>query len=188
MQSSTVLPPTPNFDPNNILNSGKVGDRASLTSTGTSVPDPGGQLLQGPTLEVGLVNRLAVTSLLQRFNDVVVRYVQDERLSGKCPLARHRVAEISFVLKALATLIQSLKKAPPESVEEGVWDQLINLYPQLVDCTTSSFTQVNRCLREVLREYKDLLRPPKVHEHHQMSMRSNGSSQQTVNSSLINGD
>lgn len=133
------------------------------------------------------MNRLAVTSLLQRFNDVVVRYVQDERLSGKCPLARHRVAEISFVLKALATLIQSLKKAPPESVEDGVWDQLINLYPQLVDCTTSSFVQVNRCLQEVLREYKDLLRPPKVHEYYDVkSVRSNGS--QPVVNSLINGD
>lgn len=183
MQSSTtttssVVPPT-NFDPN-ILSSGK---HICLTpSVGTTVPDGSGQ----QPLEVGLVNRLAVTSLLQRFNDVVVRYVQDERLSGKCPLARHRVAEISFVLKALATLIQSLKKAPAESVEEGVWEQLINLYPQLVDCTTSSFTQVNRCLQEVLREYKDLLRPPKVHGH--QAIRTNGSQQSVVNSSLINGD
>lgn len=153
--------------------------------------DPSGLSTGTPTLEVGLVNRLAVTSLLQRFNDVVVKYVQDERLSGKCPLARHRVAEISFVLKALATLIQSLKKAPPESVEEGVWDQLINLYPQLVDCTTSSFVQVNRCLQEVLKEYKDLLRPPKAHEYQTMGTnRSNNSesSNNVVVHSLINGD
>lgn len=66
-------------------------------------------------MEVGLVNRLAVTSLLQRFNEVVVKYVEDEKLSGKCPLPRHRVAEISFVLKALATLISSLKKAPTDT-------------------------------------------------------------------------
>jgi hypothetical protein len=65
--------------------------------------------------EIGLVNRLAVSSLLQRFHDVVCKYVNDEQLSGKCPLPRHRMSEISFVLKALATLISSLKKAPPET-------------------------------------------------------------------------
>ena len=65
--------------------------------------------------EIGLVNKLAVTSLLQRFNDVVKKYVEDENLSGKCPLPRHRMAEISFVLKALATLVCSLKKAPKET-------------------------------------------------------------------------
>ena len=111
--------------------------------------------------EIGLVNKLAVTSLLQRFNDVVKKYVEDENLSGKCPLPRHRMAEISFVLKALATLICSLKKAPKETVEKGVWSQLIQLYPHLVDCTMSSSAQVNHSLREVLYEYKDLLQPYK---------------------------
>lgn len=112
--------------------------------------------------EVGLVNRLAVTSLLLRFNEVIVKFIEDEKLSGKCPLARHRVSEMSFVLKALATLISSLKKAPKDTVEEAVWLQLIDLYPYLVDCTTSSnfpALQVNRCLQEVLYEYKDLLHP-----------------------------
>ena len=116
------------------------------------------------SLEVGLVNRLAVTSLLQRFNEVIVKFVQDEKLSGKCPLARHRVAEISFVLKALATLISSLKKAPPETVEECVWVHLITLFPALVDCSTSGCSQVCRSLQQPLREcllqYSDLLRPP----------------------------
>ena len=116
------------------------------------------------SLEVGLVNRLAVTSLLQRFNEVIVKFVQDEKLSGKCPLARHRVAEISFVLKALATLISSLKKAPRETVEDSVWVHLIDLFPALVDCTTSGCSQVCRSLQEPLREcllqYTDLLRPP----------------------------
>lgn len=68
-----------------------------------------------PEATVGIVNKLAVTSLLSRFTEVTVQYVTDERLAGKCPLPRHRMAEISFVLKALATLISSLKKAPPDS-------------------------------------------------------------------------
>lgn len=116
------------------------------------------------SLEVGLVNRLAVTSLLQRFDEVIVKFVEDEKLSGKCPLARHRVGEISFVLKALATLISSLKKAPLETVEQCVWHQLISLFPALVECTTSGCAQscpsLQLPLKECLMQYKDLLRPP----------------------------
>jgi hypothetical protein len=108
----------------------------------------------------GLVNRLAVTSLLTRFQQVIEKYVEDEKLSGKCPLARHRVSEMAFVLKALATLISSLKQAPLDSVEAQVWEHLVGLYPHLVRCTSSTFTQVNRSLQEVLLEFKDLLRPP----------------------------
>lgn len=116
------------------------------------------------SLEVGLVNRLAVTSLLQRFNEVIVKFVEDEKLSGKCPLARHRVAEISFVLKALATLIASLKKAPRETVEQCVWQQLISLFPALVECTTSgcahSCPSLQAPLRECLMQYQELLHAP----------------------------
>ncbi|KAG8199888.1 hypothetical protein JTE90_015878 [Oedothorax gibbosus] len=109
----------------------------------------------------GVVNLLAVTSLLHRFKEVIHKYAEDERLSGKCPLPRHRMSEISFVLKAVATLAKSLKKADPEKVEWTVWEQLISLYPSLVDCTTSTSAQVCCSLREALHEYADLLEPPK---------------------------
>ncbi|XP_023214026.1 protein MON2 homolog isoform X4 [Centruroides sculpturatus] len=108
----------------------------------------------------GVVNKLAVASLLHRFQEVIHKYAEDERLSGKCPLPRHRMAEISFVLKAVATLTASLKKAPRENVEWSVWKQLIALYPHLVDCTTSTSVQVCRSLQEALHEYADLLVPP----------------------------
>lgn len=70
--------------------------------------------------DIGLVNKLVVTSLLQRFREVIIKYVEDEKLSGKCPLPRHRMAEMSFVLQALATLASSMKKAPIESGESRV--------------------------------------------------------------------
>jgi hypothetical protein len=38
--------------------------------------------------EEGAVSRVAVLSLLQRCQEVVRKYVEDERLSGKCPLPR----------------------------------------------------------------------------------------------------
>ena len=38
--------------------------------------------------EEGTITKLAVTALLQRCQDVLRKYVEDERLSGKCPLPR----------------------------------------------------------------------------------------------------
>lgn len=110
---------------------------------------------------IGIVNKLAVASILKRFHDVIVRYVEDEQLCP-CPLPRHRLSEISFVLKALATLVSSLKEAPAGSVETAVWRQLIDLYPKIVDCTMSNSPQVNKSIREVLHEYAYLLRCPSV--------------------------
>lgn len=63
--------------------------------------------------EGGVAGRLAVTALLHRFQEVLKKFNDDERQSGKCPLPRYRLSEISFVLKAVATLIISMKKAPP---------------------------------------------------------------------------
>ena len=115
--------------------------------------------------QVGLINKLAVTTLLTRFNEVIFKFVEDEKLSGKCPLARHRVAEISFVLKALATLVSSLKKAPAGTVEETVWLNVIQLYPALVNCVTPCCNPVvcrrlQEPLKECLLQYSHLLRSP----------------------------
>ncbi|KAL8578559.1 hypothetical protein ACOMHN_015015 [Nucella lapillus] len=110
--------------------------------------------------EEGGVTKVAVLSLLQRCQEVVKKYVEDERLSGKCPLPRPRLAEITAVLKAITTLLQSLKKAPSSCVESRVWQQVIVLYPALVECTTSSSPPVTRALKDALHEYRDLLTPP----------------------------
>ena len=45
-------------------------------------------------------------------------------------------------------------------MEPSVWHQVIQLYPSLVECTTSSSPQVCKALKEALHEYKDLLAPP----------------------------
>ncbi|XP_065358629.1 protein MON2 homolog [Calliphora vicina] len=105
--------------------------------------------------------RLAVTALLHRFQEVLKRFNDDERQSGKCPLPRFRLSEISFVLKAIATLVISMKKAPASKVNKPAWDQLIGLYPYLVDCTTTTSPEVSRSLREALLQYTDLLQAPK---------------------------
>ncbi|KAL4105342.1 hypothetical protein QTP88_020585 [Uroleucon formosanum] len=108
-----------------------------------------------------ITGKLAVTALLHRFQEVVEKFCHDQSLTGKCPLPRYRMSEISFVLKAIATLIVSLKKTP-DKVSKAVWDQLIRLYPCLVRCVPytqqcCSSPQVTDSLTEALLQYGDLL-------------------------------
>uniref|UniRef100_A0A286XII2 Protein MON2 homolog n=1 Tax=Cavia porcellus TaxID=10141 RepID=A0A286XII2_CAVPO len=83
------------------------------------------------TPQEGYISRMALSVLLKRSQDVLHRYIEDERLSGKCPLPRQQVTEIIFVLKAVSTLIDSLKKTQPENVDGNTWAQVIALYPTL---------------------------------------------------------
>lgn len=113
--------------------------------------------------DADIVNKLAVDCLLNRFMDLVIKYNHDERLAGKCPLPRHRMSEIIFVLRAMTTLLRSIKKVPTSVVGPKVWNQVLSLYPHLVDFATrnSPADQVKRdALNEVLLEYGSLLRPP----------------------------
>lgn len=59
--------------------------------------------------ETSVTNRLAITSLLQRFKEVLQEAIDSERLNKNIPLQRQKVAEISFVLKAIATVIVKKK-------------------------------------------------------------------------------
>lgn len=113
--------------------------------------------------DADIVNKLSVDCLLNRFMDLVIKYNHDERLAGKCPLPRHRMSEIIFVLRAMTTLLRSLKKVPTSVIGTRVWDQVLSLYPHLVDFATrnSPADQVKRdALNEVLLEYGSLLKPP----------------------------
>ena len=111
------------------------------------------------------VNKLAITSLLQRFKEVLVDAIDGEKLKRNIPLQRQKTAEIAFVLRAIATVISSLKKAAGSStsssqkVDKKTWQQVIALYPYLVQCTGSNSPQVNSSVKEALLEYQDLLKP-----------------------------
>ncbi|XP_019587982.2 protein MON2 homolog isoform X2 [Rhinolophus sinicus] len=112
------------------------------------------------TPQEGYISRMALSVLLKRSQDVLHRYIEDERLSGKCPLPRQQVTEIIFVLKAVSTLIDSLKKTQPENVDGNTWAQVIALYPTLVECITCSSSEVCSALKEALVPFKDFMHPP----------------------------
>ncbi|XP_046890871.1 protein MON2 homolog isoform X2 [Hypomesus transpacificus] len=115
---------------------------------------------RAPTPQEGYISRLALSVLLRRAQDVLQRYVEDERLSGRCPLPRQQVTEIIFVLKAISTLMDSLKKTQPENVDANTWAQVIALYPTLVECITCSSYEVSSALKEALGPFKDFMQPP----------------------------
>uniref|UniRef100_A0A8C7ZLI8 Protein MON2 homolog n=1 Tax=Oryzias sinensis TaxID=183150 RepID=A0A8C7ZLI8_9TELE len=112
------------------------------------------------TPQEGYISRMALSVLLKRSQDVLRRYVEDERLSGRCPLPRQQVTEIIFVLKAISTLMDSLKKTQPENVDGNTWAQVIALYPTLVECITCSSSEVSAALKEALGPFKDFMQPP----------------------------
>ena len=95
-----------------------------------------------------ITNKLAVTSLLHRFKEVVTSYIADEELHGSVPLPSHRVSEMSFVLKALATLISSLKRSSA-GVDKRTWGLVIALYPDLVRATVTKAEAVATSLQQV---------------------------------------
>lgn len=45
-------------------------------------------------------------------------------------------------------------------VSVSVWEQVINLYPHLISCSTTNCCQISESLREALFQYHDLLKPP----------------------------
>ncbi|XP_028666343.1 protein MON2 homolog isoform X1 [Erpetoichthys calabaricus] len=112
------------------------------------------------TPQEGYISRMALSVLLKRSQDVLHRYVEDEKLSGRCPLPRQQVTEIIFVLKAISTLLDSLKKTQPENVDASTWAQVIALYPTLVECITCSSPEVSLALKEALSPFKDFMQPP----------------------------
>lgn len=102
---------------------------------------------------------LAIVALLDRFQEVISRYTQDE--DNTEPLPRHQLSEISFVLKAIATLADSMKKAPPGKVEGVAWQKLIGLYPSLVVLASGGrCAGAGGAVREALLQFAALLAEP----------------------------
>merc|ERR1719273_2061862 len=106
-----------------------------------------------------VTNRLAITSLLQRFKEVLQEAIDSEKLNKNIPLQRQKVAEISFVLKAIATVIASMKKASHKTVSKKTWNQIIGLYPYLVQFTETTSPQISKAVKDALMEYHELLQP-----------------------------
>ena len=81
---------------------------------------------------------------------MLCNYIQDEKLHTPVPLPAHRVSEMSFVVKAVATFISYLKREQGE-VDQRNWAQVISLYPHSVQATTTSAQPVAVSLQQALQ-------------------------------------
>ena len=126
-----------------LLDSEEISTSSKVTESSTTV-----------------TNRMAITSLLQRFKEVLQDAIDGEKLNQNIPLQRQKTAEISFVLKAIGTVISSMKRASVlKQVEKKTWNQIIGLYPYLVQFTNTSSPQISSSVKDALLEYHDLLQP-----------------------------
>lgn len=112
---------------------------------------------------------LAIMPLLDRFQEVISRYNRDEDSSE--PLPRHQASEVSFVLRAVASLAAAMKRASPSRVDAKAWQKLIDVYPELVRLAGgtricgvgAAGAGAGAALREALLQFGALLAPPSLH-------------------------
>uniref|UniRef100_A0A1I8I6F7 Mon2_C domain-containing protein n=1 Tax=Macrostomum lignano TaxID=282301 RepID=A0A1I8I6F7_9PLAT len=108
----------------------------------------------------GAVSRAAVRTILTRCRDVLRKFVDDQRLSGHCPLPRARLTEVGLSLKALSSLLTAFKAAPQDRVDPQAWQILLDTYPAVVEAVLPNCTNFLKPLKELLHLYSDLLRVP----------------------------
>lgn len=108
----------------------------------------------------GAVSRAAVRTILARCRDVLLKFVDDQRLAGHCPLPRARLTEVGLSLKALSSLLTAFKAAPQDRVDPQAWRILLDTYPAVVDSVLPNCTNFLKPLKELLHLYADLLRVP----------------------------
>ncbi|XP_022115968.2 protein MON2 homolog isoform X1 [Pieris rapae] len=104
---------------------------------------------------------LAIMPLLDRFQEVISKYSSEDDSE---PLTRHQLSEISFVLKAIATLTDAMKRAPPAKVDATAWQKLIGIYPLIVGLAAGGRASgpggSGPAVREALLQFGGLLAAP----------------------------
>jgi hypothetical protein len=106
--------------------------------------------------------KIAVLALLQRFQNILLNYKDYVNHNSHIPIQRHRLAEMNFVLRAIASLMDNLKTADPGRVAPGTWSHIIAIYPDLVAIVglPGVDSSISMALRDALLSYKDLLYRP----------------------------
>ena len=89
---------------------------------------------------------MVIPPLLSRCRDVLSRFVVDDRHSGNCPLPRHRLVEVSFLLRELRTL-----ELPDSDDTKHPHKRrhLLELYSIFCECIMSSERELKDLLKEI---------------------------------------
>eukprot|EP01135_Chromosphaera_perkinsii_P010413 Nk52_evm85s2118 gene=Nk52_evmTU85s2118 len=116
----------------------------------------------------GSISSTAVDVLLSKCKDVLKSFVIDDKLTGKFPLPRARISEVILYIKAVGSVVKSLKKEMDERVlqQQGQCDAkyrrkeimtILRLYPYIVDCVMSNDDEIKIILVDVLQSIGELM-------------------------------
>jgi hypothetical protein len=84
---------------------------------------------------------MVIPMLLAKSKAVIQRFVTDDRQSGQCPLPRHRLVEVSFLLKELRML-----QLPGNTNKSK---HLLELYGLFCECITTSEKELKDLLKDI---------------------------------------
>ncbi|KAG8230381.1 hypothetical protein J437_LFUL014167 [Ladona fulva] len=89
----------------------------------------------------------------------VIELLRDEVMPHSSAIPKDFVLQV-IVLLNKGSIHSASASRSSGLVDRSAWEQLIGLYPYLVDCTATASPQVSNSLREALLQYSDLLQPP----------------------------
>ncbi|KYR02000.1 hypothetical protein DLAC_00793 [Tieghemostelium lacteum] len=97
------------------------------------------------------IARVVLPVVLKRSREVLQRFVVDERQSGQCPLPRHRLNEISFLLKEIQELqLQpGIYQSQSDSQNQSKRPHLLDLFTILSDCICVSDREIKEHLKNI---------------------------------------
>jgi hypothetical protein len=95
---------------------------------------------------------MVVPVLMKRCREVLQKFIIDDKKSGTLPIARVRLAEVSFILKQLQLLELHPdidEEKPTSALLSGKKRHLLKLFPLLCDCITTKEPEIKELLKEI---------------------------------------
>jgi len=96
------------------------------------------------------ISKIVVPLLMARCREVLRKFIADDKKGGM-PIARERLAEVSYILSYIKNL-----ELHPEIEEERISNiavgkkrHILNLFPLLCDCITTKENDIKQLLRDV---------------------------------------
>jgi len=102
------------------------------------------------------LNESTITSLLQRCRTSLTEYVSASRLKTHFPLSEIQLNDVLFSLKSVNILLKRLQSANIE-ISSNIWSNFSDLYPILVECVSTSSSEVRNSVAKVLILYQYFL-------------------------------
>jgi len=97
------------------------------------------------------IAKIVVPLLMIRAREVLQKFILDDKKGGGMPIARERLAEVSFILSYLKNLElhPEIEEDKISNVATGKKRHILKLFPLLCDCITTRENEIKQLLREI---------------------------------------